>query len=67
MIFLYTSDLNKQKSQEKANEITLDIFGLTEDAENFDEESELRTTFGNYFILCILFTIYSWNFILQNE
>ena len=51
MIFLYTSDLNEQISQEKANEITLDIFGLPEDAEHFDEESELRTTFGNYEIL----------------
>lgn len=51
MIFLYTSDLNEQISQEKANEITLDIFGLPEDAEHFDEESELRTTFGNCKIL----------------
>ena len=51
MIFLYTSDLNEQISQEKANEITLDIFGLPEDPEHFDEESELRTTFGNYEML----------------
>ena len=64
---LYTSDLNKQTTQEKVNEITLDIFGLPEDAENFDEESELRTIFGNYFILCISVAICSWNFILQNK
>ena len=37
MIFLYTSDLNKQVSLEKANENSLDIFRLLEDPEYFDE------------------------------
>ena len=62
MAFLYTSDVNKQTSQDKTNEITLDIFGSPEDADNLDEESELRTTFGNYemFLYFLCFSYYSF-------
>ena len=34
----------------------MNIFGLLDDTENFDEESELRTTFGNYKVL--LYSLY---------
>ena len=51
LIFLYILDLKKQISREKVDEISLGIFGLPEDAENSNEESKLRTIFGNYEIL----------------
>lgn len=45
-----TSDLTDSE-KEKANEISLDMFGLAEENDDdLDEESELRTVFGNYVI-----------------
>ena len=45
-----TSDLTDSE-KEKANQISLDMFGLTEENDDdLDEESELRTVFGNYVI-----------------
>ena len=61
---LYASDLNKQSSQEKANDVSLDILELPEDVENFAEESELRTTFGNYEMLLYV-SMYLLLFILE--